>query len=54
MLKTNAVAELLLTSYHDIETFDQTGSDTDCYIKLCKQFITNYIDHLFSIFNFPT
>ncbi|ADI65508.1 hypothetical protein Aazo_4045 ['Nostoc azollae' 0708] len=52
MLKTNAVAELLLTSYHDIETFDHTGSYKNCYIKLCKQFITKYIYHLLASLTF--
>lgn len=42
MLKTNAVAELVLTSYRDIETLNQTGSYKNCYIKLYKQFITKY------------
>ncbi|WP_255512646.1 MULTISPECIES: hypothetical protein [Sphaerospermopsis] len=37
MLKTNAVAELLLTSHHGTEIHFRGRSDQNCYISLCEQ-----------------
>lgn len=43
MLKTNAVAELLLIHHHGMEIHFRGRSDQNCYISLCEQLRPKYL-----------